>query len=211
MRQRYCANKKGHMNLTDVRRNLAARMTTPLVGVMSRAGITPNALTLLNLALNVVAACVIARGQFLPGGILVLVSGLFDLLDGAVARFTGRSTKFGAVLDSTVDRITEAAVLFGLLVWYTREPTHGHRPEILLLFAVLIGSFLVSYVKARAEGVDWQCGVGLFTRAERVIVLAIGLIVNRVFIALCVLGVFAFITVLQRLAHLQKQARTGGD
>lgn len=199
------------MDLTDIRRRLATRITAPLVGILSRMGITPNTLTLLNLALNLVAAGVIARGGFLPGGVLVLVSGLLDLLDGALARSTGQSTRFGAVLDSTVDRSAEAAILFGLLVWYTGDLAQGNRPEILLLFVVLIGSFMVSYVKARAEGVNWQCSVGLFTRAERVIVLAIGLIANRIFIALCVLAVFVFITVVQRLAHLQKQGRTGGD
>lgn len=199
------------MSLTNIRRNLAERITTPLVGFLSKVGMTPNALTLLNLALNVVAACAIANGRFVLGGVLVLVSGFFDLLDGALARFARRSTRFGAVLDSTVDRIAEAAVLFGLLVWYTREAAQGSRLEILLVYAVLVGSVLVSYVKARAEGVGWQCHVGLFTRAERVIVLAIGLIINQVLIALWVLVVFVFITAVQRLVHLWKQARTGGD
>lgn len=199
------------MSLTDIRRNLADRITAPLVGVLSRVGITPNALTLINLALNVLAAYVITAGQFLLGGVLVLVSGFFDLLDGALARFTKRSTKFGALLDSTVDRLAEAAILFGLLVWYTGDTPQGNRAEILLVYAVLVGSFLVSYVKARAEGVGWQCRVGLFTRAERVIVLAVGLMIDQVLIALCVLAVFVFITVGQRLAHLRKQARTGGD
>jgi CDP-diacylglycerol--glycerol-3-phosphate 3-phosphatidyltransferase len=174
---------------------------------------TPNALTLINLALNMVAAYVIATGHFLLGGVLVLVSGLFDLLDGALARFTKQTTKFGAILDSTVDRISEAAILFGLLIWYL---AHAGSLEILLIFAVLIGSFLVSYIRARAEGLGWQCQVGLFTRAERVIVLAIGLIIGRiwahsVFVALCVLAVFVFATVVQRLIYVWKQAKTEGD
>jgi CDP-diacylglycerol--glycerol-3-phosphate 3-phosphatidyltransferase len=164
--------------------------------------------------LNIVAAYVIATGHFLLGGVLVLVSGLFDLLDGALARFTKQTTKFGAVLDSTVDRISEAATLCGLLIWYI--PQEGTTSEIILVLAVLIGSFLVSYIRARAEGVGWQCQVGLFTRAERVIVLAVGLLINRilvhgVFVALCVLAVFIFITVVQRLIYLWKQARVEGD
>ena len=101
------------MNLTDIRRSLAYRIANPIVEILGRSGITPNALTFINLALSMVAAYVIATGHFVLGGVLVLVSGLFDLLDGALARFTKQSTKFGAVLDSTVDRISEAATLCG--------------------------------------------------------------------------------------------------
>jgi CDP-diacylglycerol--glycerol-3-phosphate 3-phosphatidyltransferase len=197
------------MNLTDIRRNLAYRITNPIVGILSKSGITPNALTLINLALNIVAAYVIATGHFLLGGVLVLASGLFDLLDGALARFTKQTTKFGAVLDSTVDRISEAATLCGLLIWYV--PQEGASLKIVLVFVVLIGSFLVSYIRARAEGLGWQCQVGLFTRAERVIVLAIGLLINQIFIALCILMVFVFITVVQRLVYLWKQGKIKGD
>jgi CDP-diacylglycerol--glycerol-3-phosphate 3-phosphatidyltransferase len=196
------------MNLIDIRRNLAYRITNPIVRILSKSRITPNALTLINLALNIVAAYVIATGHFLPGGILVLVSGLFDLLDGALARFTKQTTRFGALLDSTVDRISEAATLCGLLIWYLAR---AGSLEIVLIFAVLIGSFLVSYIRARAEGLGWQCQVGLFTRAERVIVLAIGLLVNQILIALCVLVVFVFITVVQRLVYLSKQVKIEGE
>jgi len=196
------------MNLTDIRRNLAYRITNPLVGILSKSGITPNALTFINLALSIVAAYVIAINHLVLGGVLVLVSGLFDLLDGALARFTKQTTKFGAILDSTVDRISEAAILCGILILYL---SRGGRLEIVLIFAVLIGSFLVSYVRARAEGLGWQCQVGLFTRAERVIVLAIGLLINQIFIALCVLVAFAFITVVQRLVYLWKQGKIKGD
>jgi CDP-diacylglycerol--glycerol-3-phosphate 3-phosphatidyltransferase len=197
------------MNLIDIRRNLAYRITNPIIGILSKSGITPNALTLINLALNIVAAYVIATNHLILGGVLVLVSGLFDLLDGALARFTKQTTKFGAILDSTVDRISEAATLCGLLIWYV--PQEDASLKIVLIFIVLIGSFLVSYIRARAEGLGWQCQVGLFTRAERVIVLAIGLLINQIFIALCVLAVFVFITVVQRLAYLWKQGKIKGD
>jgi CDP-diacylglycerol--glycerol-3-phosphate 3-phosphatidyltransferase len=202
------------MNLQGIRRNLAYRITGPVVGILSKSGITPNTLTLTNLALNIVAAYVIATGHFLVGGVLILVSGLFDLLDGALARFSEQTTKFGAVLDSTVDRISEAATLCGLLIWYV--PQEGATLEVVLVLVVLVGSFLVSYIRARAEGLGWQCQVGLFTRAERVIVLAIGLLVsgvsaNSVFVALCVLAVFVFVTVAQRLVYLWKQQKTNGD
>jgi CDP-diacylglycerol--glycerol-3-phosphate 3-phosphatidyltransferase len=197
------------MNLIDIRRNLAHRITDPIVGILSKSGITPNALTLINLALNIAAASIIATGHFLIGGILVLVAGLFDILDGALARFTKQTTRFGAILDSVADRISEAAILCGLLIWYI--PQEGASLEIVLIFVVLIGSFLVSYIRARAEGLGWQCQVGLFTRAERVIVLAIGLLINQIFIVLCVLVVFVFFTVVQRLVYLWKQAKIEGD
>jgi CDP-diacylglycerol--glycerol-3-phosphate 3-phosphatidyltransferase len=197
------------MNLIDIRRNLAYRITDPVVRILSKSGITPNALTFINLVLNIIAAYVIAEGHFLLGGVLVLIAGLFDLLDGALARFTKQTTRFGAILDSVADRISEAAILCGLLIWYI--PQEGASLEIVLIFVVLIGSFLVSYIRARAEGLGWQCQVGLFTRAERVIVLAIGLLVNQIFIALCVLVVFVFITVAQRLVYLWKQGNIKGD
>ena len=201
------------MNLINIRRNLAYRITDPMVRILSKSGITPNVLTLINLVLNIVAAYVIATSHFRLGGVLILVSGLFDLLDGALARFTRQTTKFGAILDSVTDRISEAAIFCGLLIWYIPQ---GANLEIVLIFIVLIGSFLVSYIRARAEGLGWQCQVGLFTRAERVIVLAIGLLINQIFIhsifiALCVLAVFVFITVVQRLIYLRKQAKIKGD
>jgi len=197
------------MNLIDIRRNLGYRITDPVVRLLSKSGITPNALTFINLALNIIAAYVIATGHFLLGGVLVLVAGLFDLLDGALARFTKQTTRFGAILDSVADRISEAAILCGLLIWYI--PQEEASLEIVLILIVLIGSFLVSYIRARAEGLGWQCQVGLFTRTERVIVLAIGLLVNQIFIALCVLVVFVFITVVQRLVYLWKQGNIKGD
>jgi CDP-diacylglycerol--glycerol-3-phosphate 3-phosphatidyltransferase len=197
------------MNLINLRRNLAYRITGPVVRILSKSGITPNTLTFINLAVNLIAAYFIATGHFLLGGVLVLVAGLFDLLDGALARFTEQATRFGAILDSVVDRISEAAILCGLLIWYIPQEEAGLG--IVLIFVVLIGSFLVSYIRARAEGLGWQCQVGLFTRAERVIVLAIGLLVNQIFIALCVLAVFVFITIVQRLVYLRKQGNIEGD
>ena len=189
-------------SLAEIRRNLAYHISNPIIGVLSKSGIKPDALTFIGLALNIAAAYFIATGHFLFGGVLVLVSGLFDLLDGALARLTVQTTQFGAILDSTVDRISEAAILCGVLIWYMPK---GSSLEIVLIFAVLIGSFLVSYIRARAEGLGLQCQIGLFTRAERVIVLAIGLLVNQIFIALCILAVFVYITVIQRLVYLWRQ------
>ncbi len=195
-------------NLVEIRGTIASYITNPLVGILSKSRLKPNTLTFIELAISIGAAYAIATSYFLLGGALVLVSGLFDLLDGALARFTKQSTKFGAILDSTIDRLSEAAIFCGLLVWYMPKVA---TLEIVLIFAALIGSFLVSYIRARAEGLGLECRVGLFTRAERVIVLAVGLLVNQVFIALWVLVVFVYITVAQRLLYLRKQAKVKGD
>lgn len=192
-------------SLAELRGNLASRITNPLVGILSKSRLKPNTLTFIELAISIGAAYAIVTGYFLLGGILVLVSGLFDLLDGALARFTKQSTKFGAILDSTIDRLSEAAIFCGLLVWYMPKVA---TLEIVLIFAALIGSFLVSYIRARAEGLGLECRVGLFTRAERVIVLAVGLLVNQVFIALWVLVVFVYITVAQRLLYLHEASKS---
>ena len=194
-------------NLVEIRGTIASYITNPIVAVLGKSRLKPNTLTFIELAISIGAAYAIAIGYFLLGGVLVLVSGLFDLLDGALARFTKQSTKFGAILDSTIDRLSEAAIFCGLLVWYMPKVA---TLEIVLIFAALIGSFLVSYIRARAEGLGLECRVGLFTRAERVIVLAVGLLVNQVFIALWVLVVFVYITVAQRLLYLRKQAKVRG-
>jgi CDP-diacylglycerol--glycerol-3-phosphate 3-phosphatidyltransferase len=194
-------------SLVEIRANLAARITNPVMKSLSKSGIKPDALTFTGLVVNIGAAYVIATGHFLLGGVLILIAGLFDLLDGALARFVKQTRKFGAILDSTVDRISEAAIFCGLMVWYILQ---GSTLGVVLIFAVLVGSFLVSYIRARAEGLGLECKVGLFTRAERVIVLAIGLIVNQVvqpdlvIIALWILVVFVYITVVQRLVHLRR-------
>jgi len=159
---------------------------------------------------SVAAAVVIAKDYLLLGGGLVLLSGAFDLFDGPLARAKGQSTKFGAILDSTFDRLGEAAVLLGLLILYLGQ--HSFR-EPLLIYITFVGSVLVSYIRARAEGLGIKCEVGIFTRAERIIVLTLGLILGHwidgaVFIALCILATLTLVTVIQRLIYIQQ--RTGG-
>jgi CDP-diacylglycerol--glycerol-3-phosphate 3-phosphatidyltransferase len=134
----------------------------------------------------------------------VLVAGLCDILDGALARYKGKTSKFGAVLDSTFDRISEAAVLFGLIYLYSQS---GNLLLVSLSASAIIFSFLISYVKARAEGLGLSCEVGLFTRTERVLVIAGGLILNLVWIALIILALFSFITTIQRLVHVYQGNR----
>ena len=144
----------------------------------------------------------------------MLLSGAFDLLDGALARATSRSTKFGAFLDSTLDRLSEAVLLLGILLLYLAQPSipvlYSELPSntgVWLVYLTLVGSVLVSYSRARAEGLEIKCEVGIFTHAERVIALALGLLLNQVFIALCVIAALAWVTVIQRFIHVRLQTR----
>ncbi len=195
------------LNLEEIRTNLGSRIANPIVRILARTGMSPDIVSSIGLAIDIGAAYLVATGHFFLGGVLVLIAGLFDLLDGALARFTRQTTKFGAILDSTFDRVSEAAIFCGLLISFM---SRGTTLEIVLIFVALVGSFLVSYTRARAEGLGLECKVGLFTRAERVIVLAIGLLINQIFIALWVLVVFVYITVAQRLLYLWRQAKSKG-
>lgn len=172
------------------------RVTDPVVAVIARLGISPNHLTALGFAGNLGAAALAARGQFLAAGLLMLVASALDLLDGALARATGRVSSFGAVFDATLDRMSEAAVLGGLTFYYAGR---GEREEVVLCFAALAGSVLVSYVRAHALARGLDLRDGLFTRAERVLVLGAGLIIDQARIALWILAVLTNATAGQRL------------
>jgi CDP-diacylglycerol--glycerol-3-phosphate 3-phosphatidyltransferase len=176
--------------------SLPRRFTDPLGLAVARTGLTPNALTALGLAGSLGAAALVAGGYFLIGGLVVLAAAALDLLDGALARATGRVTAFGGVFDSVLDRLGEAAVLGGVLYHFSEG---GHRQEVVLAFIAVVGSIMVSYVRARAEGAGLKLTEGLFTRPERVIVLGLGLIVDQMRIALWILAVLTVFTVLQRL------------
>jgi CDP-diacylglycerol--glycerol-3-phosphate 3-phosphatidyltransferase len=182
------------------------RITDPIVFLLAKAHVTPNALTLLGVLGSAGAAVLLARGQFLAGGIVVLAAGALDVLDGALARATGQVTRFGAVFDSVMDRVSEAAVLFGLLYYYADRDA---REESLLIFAALAGSMLVSYIRARSEILGLPIREGLFTRAERVIVIGVGSMIDQVRIALWILAVLANLTALQRLYLVWRKTRQG--
>lgn len=194
------------INLSEARHIAAQRSTAPLVRVLSRTRLTPNTLTVMGFLVSVAAGVVVAKEYLLLGGGLVLFSGAFDLFDGPLARAKGQSTRFGALLDSTLDRLGEAVVLLGLLILYLWQSLTW---EPLVIYITFAGSVLISYIRARAEGLGMKCEVGLFTRAERVIVLALGLILGHwieeaVFIALCILAALAWVTVLQRLIYIRR-------
>ncbi len=190
------------MRLPDFRKGAARRLSSVparfLVGRMS-----PNALSLVGFLLSLLAASQVALGHLLWGGLLVLLAGFVDLLDGAVARLGGQATPFGAVLDSALDRLSEAAVLLGLVVHF------GGSSMVYLVYAVLVGSFLVSYIRARGEGLGLVMETGLFTRGERVVVLALGLVFPVVlWPALALIALLSWFTVGERLFSIwQKTAK----
>lgn len=174
-----------------------SRVIGPVVDALAAVGVTPGAVTVAGLLGSAGAGVLIARGELLAGGVVMLVAAAFDLLDGALARATGRATRFGAVLDATFDRLSEAAVLFGVLVY---ETGLGNREETLLVFAAAVGSMLVSYVRARAESHGATLTEGLFTRPERVVLLAAALMIpGALRPGLWLLAVLTLLTVAQRL------------
>ncbi len=171
-------------------------LTGPVVGVLARLGISPNILTTIGVLGNLAAAVLAARGDFLPAGIIVLAASSLDMFDGALARATGRVTDFGSAFDSVMDRVSEAAVLFGLLIYFSNRD--GQTEELLIFIAVAV-SFLVSYTRARAQIIGIELREGMFTRAERVIVLSTGLMIDHVTASLWILAVLAAATAVQRL------------
>ena len=185
-------------------RSIPRRFTDPIVNPLARLGVRPNHLTIAGGLGNVGAAVLAARGDFLPAGIVLLAASSLDMLDGALARATGQATDFGSVFDAVVDRISEAAVLFGILYYFSDR---GGRTEELLAFAAVVGSVLVSYVRARAEIIGLKLREGLFTRAERVLLLGVGLMIDQVTPMLWILAVLSWATALQRMFLVWSQTR----
>jgi CDP-diacylglycerol--glycerol-3-phosphate 3-phosphatidyltransferase len=197
------------VNLAGLRKAVGYYLTEPPVRLLAKTPVTPNILTWFGFLLAIGAAALIAMEYFVAAGFVVLIAGFFDILDGALARRTNQTTRFGAVLDSTLDRLSEAALLIGILILYVGEQS---VIPVLLVSVTLVGSLLVSYIRARAETLGVECQVGLFTRGERVVVLILGLWLNQVFeyallVALAVILVFSFVTVVQRLLHVWQQTR----
>ena len=186
--------------------------TDPLVDLLARAGVTPNMLTVAGVAGNVVAAVLVGSGEFVAAGILVLAASALDMLDGALARATGRATSFGSVFDAVMDRVSEAAVLFGLLVYFGDI---GRTEDQQLAFVAVVASLLVSYIRARAEIVGVELREGLFSRAPRVLLISAGLILepywdvweSSVHIMLWVLVLMSTLTAAQRLVLVWLKTR----
>lgn len=187
---------------SDYLRRVSQPLLLTVVRFLSGLGLTPNVLTVLAFVFNVAVAAVIASGHLRWGGVLILLASLFDSFDGAMARYANRVTPFGAFLDSTLDRYSEAALFTGIIWHFT---TVGSRPEVILAAAALFGGQAVSYTRARAEGLNIPCTVGLFTRVERMLVLAVGLALGQPLLTLWVMAILSHFTALQRMWYVRRQ------
>jgi CDP-diacylglycerol--glycerol-3-phosphate 3-phosphatidyltransferase len=194
--------------LAGARRVISNCVTQPVVKLLARTPLTPNLVSWLGFLITIGAAVLIGTDHLLAAGFVVLAAGLFDMLDGALARATGKVTRFGGVLDSTLDRLSEAALLLGILVIFVRGQQVG---ESILVGLALTFSLVVSYLRSRVEALGIECQVGLFTRAERVIILALGLLLSQfqyaLITALAIITFFSFFTAGQRLFYAWHQTR----
>lgn len=184
-------------------RSLAEGIVAPL----ARRGVDPNAVTVAGFLFNIVTACVLATGHLTTGGLFMLLSGVFDMLDGALARVSRQQSDFGAFLDSFLDRYSEATILLALIYVFT---VRGNTPAVLLVYVVAVGSILISYARARAEALGVSAAVGIAPRPERIIILGLGLLINptTTIAALVVLAVLTQVTALQRLYFVWRKMHT---
>ena len=195
------------------RRAVSDYVELPVARFMERVGLTPNLVTLIGLLIAVGGAGLVAVGQWWAGGAVVLFGGVFDMFDGALARMTGRASKFGALLDSVVDRVSEAVALFGVLAFYLIS---DNDIGAALAYAAIIGSLMVSYMRARSEGLGIECKVGVMTRPERVAAIGFGLIAAHWIpvvmpVVLGTIGALTAFTAVHRLIHTSRAISSSQD
>src|SRR5579872_6141556 len=185
------------------------RRAEAVVSALGRLPITPNQVTVVGFVLTVVASCLAAFGQLRWAGIVLIFAGTCDILDGALARSSNAGYPYGAFLDSTLDRYSEGAVYLGLAAFFLSMSGPLQRWLVLATLAALAGSFLVSYVRARAQSLGFTCETGVFARPERVVVTVIGLIAGGVVLygVVFLLAVLTNLTALQRIREVWLQGR----
>jgi phosphatidylglycerophosphate synthase len=175
-----------------------------IVRAFAASRINPNLLTFIGSAINAVAAYLFASDYFRWAGVTVILAGIFDLTDGRVARHTGRVTPFGGFFDSVMDRYSDLVLLIGLLVYYGRVNRFGY---VTLVAVAMIGSVMVSYTRARAENMIPSCKVGFLERPERVVLIIIGALADRMEAVLWVIAVLSNLTVIHRVVHTWHETR----
>jgi len=196
--------KKPRMTLSDQMRIVFKGVLDPIGAFFNRLGIYPNTMTILGLVGNIIGATLIALGYMTIGGIIVLVMGLIDTLDGTMARLRGMSSEFGAFVDSVTDRYSELVIFGGVLFYFLHK---GDWLSVLAIYLAASGSILVSYVRARAASVGMDTKVGFLSRFERYLVLAPSLIFNIPMVGIWIIAVFANFTAIQRILDVRRQAR----
>jgi CDP-diacylglycerol--glycerol-3-phosphate 3-phosphatidyltransferase len=175
---------------------------TPMLLALQRLKVTPNQVTITGIVLNVAAAALVVADHLIYAGIVFLLAGCFDMLDGALARLAQKVTPFGAFLDSTLDRVSEGVVMAAIAYLLAAE---GRALDAALVVLALLGAILVSYTRARAESLGVECKVGLMSRPERVILIALGLFFNVLPYVIYIMLALTTVTVIQRVVHTYRQ------
>jgi len=192
------------------------RIINAMVRVLALAGISPNILTTVGVTINVGCALLFGFGEFFWAGVVLIVANLFDMLDGNVARLTGRVTKFGSFLDSSLDRLSDMVAFLGIMMFYAREVPQHSLLNVFLAGVGLIASVMVSYTTARSEGLGVKANVGFLQRPERMVLLIIGALstwdwnstnffANRMPQVLWVLAIGSLWTLIQRMLYIWKE------
>jgi CDP-diacylglycerol--glycerol-3-phosphate 3-phosphatidyltransferase len=189
---------------TDRLRKVFQKLINSIASFLLKLGLTPNTVTIIGCLGTLTAAVLIARGSLTWGGILVLFWVVFDAFDGSMARLSGKTSKFGAFLDSTLDRYAELFILGGLLFYFMQQ----QQPIIVMVtFAAAGGSLMVSYTRARAQSLGYEAKIGMLSRVERFIVLIPCLLFHVPLAAVVILAVFTNITAIQRMLHVFRNSQ----
>jgi CDP-diacylglycerol---glycerol-3-phosphate 3-phosphatidyltransferase len=198
---------KAPITVTDRLRRAFQAPISGVARVFIHLGISANVITFVGFLINIIPAVLIAQGNYLAGGLVFMFSAPLDALDGAVARESGQITRFGALLDSTLDRYVES-VLLGAMAYHLAQ--QGDELGVMLAFAALVGSLMVSYTRARSEGLLIDNKIGYFSRVERMILMVLGLITGKVILLLWILAIATQITVIQRMKNAYDATKDDG-
>ena len=202
------SNNDEKKTLTDHLRIIFKGVLDGIGTFLNRLGVRPNVITLAGLLGNVAGGVLIASDQLLWGGLIAMIMAPLDALDGTMARLRNESSRYGAFVDSVTDRYSEFALYAGLLVYFIQTGTW--KDAMLVLFAAM-GSILVSYIRAKAESLNYSAKIGFLTRVERYLVLIPGVIFGIPRISLWILAILSNVTALQRIWHVRKQAKANGE
>ncbi len=196
------------MTVTRVIGRFFGGIIDAIVGALALSRVHPNVLTFIGLLINIWAAVLFAAGKFVWAGVVLIGAGLFDMVDGRVARETNRVTRFGGFFDSVLDRYSDLAVLVGLLVFYASINRFFY---VVLTAIVMTGTVLVSYTRARAENTIRKCKIGFLERPERIVLIILGALFNRMAQVLWVTAVLSNITVIQRIVYTWQETKRMRD
>lgn len=190
--------------------NRFLRLVEPLVSALAKGDIHPNSLTLAGFVITCMAAVALSKGSLRTGGLLILLGGLCDCIDGTLARATGKATRFGALLDSVIDRYSEFVIFLGIAAYFM---TLKNYFILVVTFIALCGSIMVSYTRARAESLGFESKAGMTQRAERIVFLGFGALIHPMVFKLSIwlVAILSNITALQRLRHAAKHETSRSD